>query len=89
MNWILIMVLAVGLLGALELLRRQKNRAGLFLSERLKTFSARATVAFLLAFAAHIPFAGIDMGPMRRVMLVLVAIVLVGANLIRLDGREV
>jgi hypothetical protein len=62
--------------------------AGLFLAQRLKTLSARVTVSFLLAFASHIPFARVDVGTLQRVMLVIVALALVGANLIRLDGRE-
>jgi hypothetical protein len=88
MNWLWVTIVTVALAGVMEWVRRRKNRAGLFLAERLKTLSARITVSFLLAFAAHIPFAQAEIGALQRGMLVLVALALVGANLIRLDGRE-
>ncbi len=88
MNWTWVGVAALLLLGALEFLRRGETNVGRLVGERLKTFSARATVAFLCAFALVLPFSRIGIGLAQRLVLIGLLIGLVIANFIHLDNRE-
>lgn len=89
MNWLWVGVGTLLLTAVLEWQRRSANRFGVYVKDRLKTFSAKVTVAFLSAFAISLPFADIGVGLERRTILLVMVIGLIIANFIRLEGREV
>ncbi len=88
MNWLWVGIGTLLLAVVLEWFRRGKNRYGMFVNERLKTFSARLTVAFLFVFALFLPFISIGVGFGRRLILVAMVVGVIIANFIHLEGRE-
>jgi len=88
MNWMWVGVMTVFFISGFELLRWRKTRLGLFLGERLKTFSARLTVAFLISFTLVLPFCQIGVGLVQRLVLIGLLVALVAANFIHLENKE-
>lgn len=89
MNWLWVFVMAVMVLTGLELLRRGSSKFGQLIHSRLKTLSARLTVAFLISFALFLPFAQLGAGFAQRLLLMVLTFALVLANFIDLENREV
>jgi hypothetical protein len=87
MNWIVVICVAAIILVSLEILVRQTFSLGRFFADRLKTFSARATVAFLSAFALLFPLASIGAGPWQKLILLVMVVVLIVANFIHPETK--
>lgn len=88
MNWLWVGVATLLLLATQEFLRRSKTHAGSFISQRLKTFSARLTVAFLASFAVFFLFTLNGISVSQRLVVVVLDVGLVIANFIHLEKKE-